>query len=46
MQMKRKLLLMLASFSIFVLITIPVADLVDKPIQQQMIQTMGHGTGA
>lgn len=45
MQMKRKLLLMLASFSIVVLITIPVADLVGKPIQQQTIQTMGHGAG-
>lgn len=44
MQMKRKLLLMLASFSIVVLVTMPAADIASKPILQ-MIQTMGHGAG-
>lgn len=46
MQMKRKLILMLASCSIVVLITMPLAEPASKPIQQQMIETMGHGTGA
>lgn len=46
MQMKRKLLLLLASCSIVVLIAIPEAQIVGEPVQQQLIQTMGHGTGA
>lgn len=45
MQVKRKLLLLLASCSIAVLITVPVAQIVGKPVQQQMIQVMGHGSG-
>jgi hypothetical protein len=45
MQMKRKLLLLLASCSVVVLITLPVADIVGEPLQQQLIQTMGHGAG-
>lgn len=45
MQMKRKLLLLLASCSVVVLITLPVSDIVGKPIQQQLIETMGHGPG-
>lgn len=46
MQMKRKLLLLLVSISFVVLTTMPITDIVSKPIQQQAIETMGHGTGA
>lgn len=43
--MKRKLLLLLATVSFIIFITIPEPHMMDKSLQQQSIQTMGHGPG-